>query len=58
MIEFFADFCFAFEAVEQNRVGFHFRVGNLDRDGASRRAVSVPRKIEAMPLRATRPSMR
>ena len=34
MIEFFADFLFALEAVEQDRVGFHFLVGNLDRDGA------------------------
>ena len=33
MIEFFADFFFALEPVEEDRVGFHFLVRNLDGDG-------------------------
>jgi hypothetical protein len=34
MIEFLADFFFPLEAVEKNRVRFHFFVGNFDRDFA------------------------
>jgi hypothetical protein len=30
MIELFADVLFAVEAIEQNRVGFHFRVREFD----------------------------
>ena len=33
MVEFLADFLFALEAVEENRVGFHFRVRDFDGDG-------------------------
>ncbi len=32
MIELFADIFFPFEPVEEDRVGFHFRMRNLDRD--------------------------
>ena len=34
VIELLADFLLALEAVKQDRVGFHFLMGNLDRDGA------------------------
>ena len=35
MIEGLADFLFAVEAVEEDRIAFHFRVGNFDGDGAA-----------------------
>jgi hypothetical protein len=35
VIELLADFFFALEPIEQNRVGIHFRMRNFDRDGAA-----------------------
>ena len=35
VIELLADFLFAMETVEEYRVGFHFRMRNLDGDGSA-----------------------
>ena len=35
MVEFLADLALALETVEQHRIGFHFRMRNLDRDLAA-----------------------
>ncbi len=58
VVELFADAGFALEAVEEDGVGFHVGVRNLEGNLCGCRAMSVARKMEAIPLRATGASMR